>query len=114
MADCMAIALPLHMAYCRSGTPADRPMKTALTLDAAGRIVLPSEARRLLNLRPGSRLLLTIAAERIELVPEPEAETAPARSATGRRVLAPTGAPADAAAATRAERVRQSGPRRGR
>ena len=89
-------------------------MKTALTLDAAGRIVLPSEARRLLNLRPGSRLRLTVAAERIELVPEPEPMAAPARSATGRRVLAPTGTPADAAAATRAERARQGSPRRGR
>jgi AbrB family looped-hinge helix DNA binding protein len=33
-------------------------MKTALTIDSAGRVVLPSEARRLLNLRPGSRLRL--------------------------------------------------------
>jgi len=93
-------------------------MKTALTVDAAGRIVLPSEARRLLNLRPGSRLRLTVAAERIELVPEPDPEpepgATPSRSPTGRQVLAPTGTPSDAAAGTRAERARQAHPRRGR
>lgn len=89
-------------------------MKTALTVDSAGRIVLPSEARRLLNLRPGSRLRLTIAAERIELTPEPQAEQAPSTSPTGRRVLPPTGTPADASAATRAERTLQSRPRRRR
>lgn len=89
-------------------------MKTALTIDAAGRIVLPSEARRLLNLRPGSRLRLTIAAERIELVPEPEPDSVPSHSPTGRQVLAPTGTPSDAAAATRDERARQARPRRGR
>jgi len=89
-------------------------MKTALTIDSAGRVVLPSEARRMLNLRPGSRLRLTIAAERIELTPEPEADAAPTRSPTGRRVLPPTGAPTDAAVATRAERTRQARPRRDR
>lgn len=89
-------------------------MKTALTVDAAGRIVLPSEARRLLNLRPGSRLRLTIAAERIELTPEPEPDAAEARSPTGRQVLPPTGASTDAAAATRDERARQAVPRRRR
>jgi hypothetical protein len=47
-------------------------------------------------------------------VPEHEADTAPSRSPTGRQVLPPTGTPSDAAAATRAERVRQARPRGGR
>jgi AbrB family looped-hinge helix DNA binding protein len=89
-------------------------MKSALTVDSAGRIVLPSEARRLLNLRPGSRLRLTIVAERIELTPEPQTEQAPSTSPTGRQVLSPTGTPTDASAATRAERTLQSRTRRGR
>ena len=68
-------------------------MKTALTVDSAGRIVLPSEARRLLNLRPGSRLRLTIVAERIELTPEPQTEQAPSTSPTGRPLTDSTTSP---------------------
>lgn len=83
-------------------------MKSAITIDSAGRVVLPSEARRLLNLRPGSRLLLAVVAERIELTPEPAAD-APLAMARGRRkVLPPTGRPLDAAAAVRDERAAQA------
>lgn len=90
-------------------------MKTALTIDSAGRVVLPSEARRLLNLRPGSRLRLAVVAERIELTPEPEEDDAALVLAPSRRrVLAPTGKPFDAAQAVRAERDAQSRPRRSR
>ena len=83
-------------------------MKTALTVDSAGRVVLPSEARRLLNLRPGSRLRLAVVAERIELTPEPEDDARTALAPSRRRVLEPTGKPLDAAAATRAERNAQA------
>ena len=38
-------------------------MKSELIIDSAGRVVLPSEARRRLNLRPGSRLRLAVVAE---------------------------------------------------
>ena len=89
-------------------------MKTALTIDSAGRVVLPSEARRLLNLRPGSRLRLAVVAERIELTPEPEEQTALVLAPSRRRVLEPTGKPFDAAAATRAERNAQARPRKQR
>ena len=47
-------------------------MKTALTIDSAGRVVPPSEARCLVNLRPGSRLRVAVVAERIKLTPEAE------------------------------------------
>lgn len=86
-------------------------MKTALTIDRAGRVVLPSETRRLLNLHPGSRLRLAVVAERIELTPEPEDDAPAALAPSRRRVLPPTGKPVDAAAATRAERSAQSRPR---
>lgn len=87
-------------------------MKSILALDSAGRVVLPSEARRLLNLRPGSRLRLTVVAERIELTPEPEEDAALMQAPSRRRVLQPTGQVLDAAAATRAERSAQARPRK--
>ena len=83
-------------------------MKTAITIDSAGRVVLPSETRRRLNLRPGSRLLLSVVAEHIELTPEPQADTGLTLAPSRRKVLAPTGNPFDAAAATRDERAAQS------
>jgi AbrB family looped-hinge helix DNA binding protein len=89
-------------------------MKTELIVDSAGRVVLPSETRRQLNLHPGSRLRLAVVAERIELTPQPE-DPAPATLAPSRRrVLAPTGRVSDAAAATRAERAAQARPRKAR
>ncbi len=91
-------------------TPIARP----LVIDSTGRIVLPSEVRRRLNLRAGSRLRLDVVAERIELTPEPEAEPDLRVSATKRAVLRPTGRVFDAAVATRAERDAQARRRRGR
>jgi AbrB family looped-hinge helix DNA binding protein len=88
-------------------------MKTALTIDSAGRVVLPSEARRLLNLRPGSRLRLAVVAQRIELTPEPEDEPALVLAPSRRRVLEPTGKPFGAAKATRSERDAQARRRKG-
>ena len=82
-------------------------MSIPITVDRVGRIVLPSEIRRRLNLTAGSRLRLEVVAERIELTPEPE--PAPALVRKGKRLLLPpSGAPFDAAAATRAEREAQA------
>jgi len=89
-------------------------MSNALTVDSAGRIVLPSPVRRLLNLQPGSRLLMTVVAQRIELTPAPEDSAVTVLSSTGRRVLPPTGKVSDAAATVRAERDAQALPRRRR
>lgn len=84
-------------------------MQQPITLDNAGRIVLPAEVRRRLNLRAGSRLQLEVVAERIELTPEPEAESELKRSAGARTVLRATGKESDAAGATRTERDAQAG-----
>jgi AbrB family looped-hinge helix DNA binding protein len=89
-------------------------MKTALTLDSAGRVVLPSETRRRLNLRPGSRLLLSVVAERIELTPEAQTATALTLAPSKRKVLPPTGKTFDATTATRDERAAQSRRRKAR
>lgn len=87
-------------------------MAASIVIDNAGRIVLPSEIRRRLHLVPGSRLRLEIVAERIELTPE--AEPAPELVRKGKRlVLPPSGAPFDAAAATREEREAQARRKRG-
>lgn len=85
--------------------PITSPEIAPITLDGAGRIVLPSALRRRLNLKPGSKLKAEIVAEHIQLTPEPEPEGAAfGTSASRRRVLKKTGKPLDAASATRAER----------
>lgn len=82
-----------------------------LTLDSAGRIVLPSAVRRQLNLSTGSRLRLAVVAQRIELTPAPDADahTGLQVVAGKRTVLRPSGKPSDAASAVRAERDAQAG-----
>ena len=80
----------------------------AVTVDSAGRIVLPSEVRRRLNLGPGSRLSLEVVAQRIELTPQPQAEAEQSLSASKRTVLRPTDKAFDAAIVTRAERDAQA------
>jgi AbrB family looped-hinge helix DNA binding protein len=83
-------------------------MSQPITMDKAGRIVLPMEIRRRLNLAPGARLMLDVVAQRIELTPEPQAEAELVLTAGRRTVLRPTGKAFDAAAATRAERDAQA------
>ena len=89
-------------------SPIEAGMNHPITIDRAGRIVVPIEVRRRLNLAPGSRLMLEVVAHRIELTPEPQAEPELLVKAGRRTVLRPTGKSFDAAAATRAERVAQS------
>lgn len=89
-------------------------MTADLTIDSAGRIVLPSAVRRALNLSAGSRLRLDVVAQRIELTPAPDADADAdgdgelLRRPGMRTVLKPTGQPFDAAAAIRAERDAQA------
>lgn len=83
-------------------------MSQSVVIDSAGRIVLPSEIRRRLQLVPGSRLTLDVVAQRIELTPQAQAEPEMELTASRRTVLRATGKPFDAAAATRAEREDQS------
>ena len=83
-------------------------MTADLTIDSAGRIVLPSAVRRALNLSAGSRLRLDVAAQRIELTPELDTD-AELLVVPGRRtVLRPIGKRSDAAALVRAERDTQA------
>jgi AbrB family looped-hinge helix DNA binding protein len=82
-------------------------MSSTLTMDAAGRVVLPAQIRKRLHLQAGSKLRLDIVADRLELTPEP-GETAHATRKAGRLVLAETGKPFDAASAIRAERDKQA------
>jgi AbrB family looped-hinge helix DNA binding protein len=89
--------------------------KTVLvTVDSAGRILLPSAVRRRLNLRPGAKLMLDVVAERIELTPADSPDAGFTTAASGRQVLARTGEPFDAAAAARAEHRVRSLPRKRR
>jgi AbrB family looped-hinge helix DNA binding protein len=84
-----------------------------LSVDPAGRVVLPVQTRRLLGLRAGSKLRLNVVAQRIELTPVPtDTDIELVVSASGRLVLGAAPASsgknakpaADAAAAVRAER----------
>lgn len=83
-------------------------MKSALTVDSAGRIVLPSAVRRALNLTAGSRLRLDLVAQRIELTPEPDTDAGLLVVPGQRTVLRPVGKPGNAAALVRAERDAQA------
>ena len=47
-------------------------MSTTITIDAAGRLVLPKRMRERLCLKAGSRLRVNLSGDRIELTPEPE------------------------------------------
>jgi AbrB family looped-hinge helix DNA binding protein len=85
----------------------DSAMTSTITMDAAGRVVLPAQIRKKLHLQAGSKLRLDIVADRLELTPEPE-ETARVTRKGGRLVLAETGKPFDAAATVRAERDKQA------
>ena len=89
-------------------------MTQAITIDRAGRIVLPIGVRRQLNLSAGSRLMLDVVAQRIELTPQPEADAGLLVVPGKRTVLRPTGQAFDAAAATRDERGAQARPGSGR
>lgn len=83
-------------------------MNQPITMDSAGRIVVPSEVRRQLGLVAGSTLLLDVVAQRIELTPQPRVDAELLVRAGKRTVLRASGKAFDAAAATRAERDAQA------
>jgi AbrB family looped-hinge helix DNA binding protein len=84
-------------------------MSQNITIDQAGRIVLPKQVRNRLNLGPGTRLLLDVVAHRIELTPQPQDDAERVVTAGKRTVLRPTGKAFDATSATHAEREAQAG-----
>ncbi len=60
-------------------------MTATLTLDDAGRLVLPAAALRLLGMKPGERLRADVTPNRIEILPAPVAGTNDQRELFARR-----------------------------
>ncbi|MEA3213003.1 MAG: Antidote-toxin recognition MazE, bacterial antitoxin [Chthoniobacter sp.] len=77
-------------------------MSTTITMDGAGRLVLPKPVRDKLHLRAGARLSVTVVADKVELSPEPEAEVRIERR--GKRLVIVGGPPFDAVKAVKAAR----------
>jgi bifunctional DNA-binding transcriptional regulator/antitoxin component of YhaV-PrlF toxin-antitoxin module len=78
-------------------------MNATLSLDAAGRLVLPNNALRVLGMKPGDQVSADVSPNRIEICPEPPV-MAEGVVENGVLVMARRGTPMDAAAAVRAER----------
>jgi AbrB family looped-hinge helix DNA binding protein len=78
-------------------------MNATITMDGAGRIVLPKPIRELLRLRGGAKLRADVVADKIELTPEPDDNVRMVRK--GKRLVI-TGLPKgfDAVAAIKADR----------
>jgi bifunctional DNA-binding transcriptional regulator/antitoxin component of YhaV-PrlF toxin-antitoxin module len=78
-------------------------MNATLSLDEAGRLVLPNSALRVLGMKPGDQVRADVSPNRIEICPE-----LPTMSEgvieNGVLVMARQGIPIDDAAAVRAER----------
>lgn len=74
-----------------------------LSLDDAGRLVLPSSALRLLGMKPGDQVRADVSLNRIDICPEPPV-MAEGVIENGVLVMARQGIPMDAAAAVRADR----------
>jgi AbrB family looped-hinge helix DNA binding protein len=88
-------------------------MIATITMDAAGRFVLPKAIRERLHLRAGTRLRADVVADKIELTPEPDAGVRIARR--GKRMVIVGGGPFSAVQAikrAREEREEQLAQRR--
>jgi AbrB family looped-hinge helix DNA binding protein len=77
-------------------------MSTTITMDRAGRLVLPKPVRDKLHLRAGTRLSVTVVADKVELSPEPEADVRIERR--GKRMVIVGGPAFDAVKAVKAAR----------
>lgn len=78
-------------------------MNATLSLDEAGRLVLPNNALRLLGIKPGDQVRADVSPNRIDICPEPP-PMAEGVIENGVLVMARQGIPMDAAAAVRADR----------
>ena len=81
-------------------------MTATLTLDEAGRLILPEAVAQVLGVKPGAVLKAEVTRDRIDLI-QNEGDIPVMTEVVmkdGLLVLAPTGIPVDAAAAVRAER----------
>ena len=77
-------------------------MTATITIDTAGRLVLPKAMRDRLHLSAGSKLKADLIADKIELTPEPDADVRIERRG---KLLVIVGGPSfDAVAAIKADR----------
>jgi bifunctional DNA-binding transcriptional regulator/antitoxin component of YhaV-PrlF toxin-antitoxin module len=79
------------------------PMNATLSLDEAGRLVLPINALRLFGMKPGDQVRADVSPNRIDICPEPPVVSEGVIE-SGVLVMARQGIPMDAAAAVRADR----------
>ena len=77
-------------------------MTATITIDAAGRFVLPKDMRERLHLRKGAKLRADVIGDKIELTPEPDADVRIERR--GKLLVIVGGPPFDAVAAIKADR----------
>ena len=78
-------------------------MNATLSLDEAGRLVLPNNALRLLGMKPGDQVRADVSPNRIDICPEPPVVSESVVE-NGVLVMARQSIPMDAAAAVRADR----------
>lgn len=78
-------------------------MNATLSLDEAGRLVLPSNALRLLGIKPGDQVCADVSPNRIDICPESPLVSEGVIE-NGVLVMAGQGIPMDAAAAVRDDR----------
>jgi len=78
-------------------------MNATISLDNAGRLVLPDSALRMLGVKPGDQLRADVSPNRIDIRPEPPLMTC-GETERGVLIMARQGFPTDAAAAVRSAR----------
>jgi bifunctional DNA-binding transcriptional regulator/antitoxin component of YhaV-PrlF toxin-antitoxin module len=79
------------------------PMNATLSLDEAGRLVLPNTALRVLGIKPGDQVRADVSPNRIDICPEPPV-MAQGMIESGVLMMARQGVRMDAAAAVRSDR----------
>ena len=78
------------------------PMSETVTIDSAGRLVLPKAVRERLHLRAGDKLSADVVADRIELTPLPDEHVKLVRK--GKRLVIAGAGPFSAVEAVKAAR----------
>ena len=78
------------------------PMSATVTIDSAGRLVLPKAVRERLHLRAGDKLSADVVADRIELTPVPDEHVKLVRK--GKRLVIAGAGPFSAVEAVKAAR----------
>lgn len=79
-------------------------MSNTITIDNAGRIVLPKPLRDKFRLKGGSKLRIESVGDHLELIPEDAGNTSPLVKKNGLLVVAASGTSCDALEALHAER----------